>query len=129
MTDEAIHDLVKQSLEPELFDKLKQPSLVQWEEEPYYKKLLDALSEPHADQRDLCQILRTPVMKPQEYRPAKHYDLKAVENIAGAWIDLMCSPSSNIVTKNGERTSNMGGLILVIKNLFRPFNDIVHTRW
>ncbi|KAG1205306.1 hypothetical protein G6F35_011724 [Rhizopus arrhizus] len=89
----------------------------------------NALCEPHADQRDLCQILRTPVIKPEDYLSAKHYDLRAVENIAGTWIDLMCSPSNGIVTERDERTSAMDGVILVIKNLFRPFNDIVHTRW
>ena len=41
----------------------------------------------------------------------------------------MCSPSNGIVAERGERTSAMDGVILVIKNLFRPFNDIVHTRW
>jgi hypothetical protein len=69
------------------------------------------------------------VIKPEDYRSAKHYDLRAVENIAGTWIDLMCSPSNGIVAERGERTSAMDGVILVIKNLFRPFNDIVHTRW
>ncbi|KAG1150373.1 hypothetical protein G6F37_003638 [Rhizopus arrhizus] len=129
LTDNIVYDFFKQSLKPELFEKLKLPISIQWKEEPYCKKLLNALCEPHADQRDLCQILRTPVIKPEDYRSAKHYDLRAVENIAGIWIDLMCSPSNSIVTERGERTSAMDGVTLVIKNLFRPFNDIVHTRW
>ncbi|RCH79206.1 hypothetical protein CU098_006683 [Rhizopus stolonifer] len=41
----------------------------------------------------------------------------------------MCSPSNSIVTERNERTSAIDGVILVVKNLFRPFNDIVHTRW
>lgn len=41
----------------------------------------------------------------------------------------MCSPSNSIVTGRNERTSAIDSVILVVKNLFRPFNDIVHTRW
>jgi hypothetical protein len=83
LTDNNVYDLFKQSLRPELFDKLKQSISVQWEEKPYCKKLLDALCEPNTEQRDLCQILKTPVIKPEDYRSAKHYDLRAVRNIAG----------------------------------------------
>lgn len=41
----------------------------------------------------------------------------------------MCSPCNNIVTERNERTSAIDGVVLVVKNLFRPFNDIVHMRW
>lgn len=58
---------------------------MQWEEEPYCKKLLEALCTPHADQYDLCQVLRTPGTKPEGYRPTVQGLLRAVGNIARAW--------------------------------------------
>lgn len=41
----------------------------------------------------------------------------------------MCFPSNSIITEHREQTSAIDGVILVVKNLFRPFNDIVHMRW
>ncbi|KAG1292879.1 hypothetical protein G6F66_006574 [Rhizopus arrhizus] len=81
------------------------------------------------DQRDLCEIIKTPVIESSDYRPLKHYDLRTIENVAGNWIDLMCSPSNYIPRERGERTSAIGGVIPILKSLFRPFNDIVTMRW
>ncbi|KAG2213462.1 hypothetical protein INT47_009136 [Mucor saturninus] len=90
---------------------------------------VSGLCTPYANQRDLCRILRAPAINPDDFHPAKHYDPRAVENIAGAWIDVMCSPLNTIVTERNERTSAINDVILVINNLLRPYNDIVHTRW
>jgi hypothetical protein len=85
LADGAVQDFFKQLLEPEMFEILSQPVCLPWKEEPHCLELLNALSEDEIDQRDLCQIIRTPVIEPSKYQPLKHYDLRAVENVAGQW--------------------------------------------
>lgn len=42
---------------------------------------------------------------------------------------MMCSPLNTVITERNERTSAIDGVILVINNLLRLYNDIAHTRW
>ncbi|PHZ14891.1 uncharacterized protein RHIMIDRAFT_107424 [Rhizopus microsporus ATCC 52813] len=58
-----------------------------------------------------------------------HYDLRAIEVIAGRWIDLMCSPRNHISMICGERTSALDSGILILQNLFLQFNDRVSFKW
>lgn len=85
LTDHTVHDMYKELLSGQQFEKLNEPVVVPWQEEPACKKLLDALCQDKVDQRDLCQIIRTPIIEPKDYRPRIHYDLRAIENVAGSW--------------------------------------------
>ncbi|KAJ8655986.1 hypothetical protein O0I10_008426 [Lichtheimia ornata] len=62
------------------------PHFLQWKEEPYCQKLMDAPSASNLDSRGLCQIIRTPTIEPSLYRPMQHYDLRATE-------DMLMSPT------------------------------------
>jgi hypothetical protein len=75
LTDRTVHGLYKESLSEDQFAKLNEPVVEPWKEEPACKKLLDALCQDQVDQRDLCEIIRTPVIEPRDYRPRVHFDL------------------------------------------------------
>jgi hypothetical protein len=85
LTDDAVKDFFNQLLSPEMFEKLNQPVSSSWEKESSCLKLLNALCKDQVDQRDLCEIIRTPVIESSDYRPLKHYDLRTIENVVGNW--------------------------------------------
>ncbi|KAG0167423.1 hypothetical protein DFQ30_006067 [Apophysomyces sp. BC1015] len=103
------------------FNKLLEPHITPWKEEPACQKLMDALTADDLDPRDLCQIIRNPVIDAPLYRPMVHYDLSTIELIAGQWIDLMCSPRNHIALTCNERTSALDGAILILQSSFTRF--------
>ncbi|ORY97523.1 hypothetical protein BCR43DRAFT_242641 [Syncephalastrum racemosum] len=90
---------------------------------------MDAPSADDLDSRDLCEVVRTPVIAARSYRRNVYYDLHAIEVIAGRWIDLMCSPRNHIALTCSERTSALDGALLLLQNLFTRFNDRISFKW
>lgn len=78
-------ELFVKSLSKKHFLCLKKPADAIWELETYCEKLLENMAAADADLHDLRVTLRTHVINPTMYRMTCHYDLRAVEKIAGHW--------------------------------------------
>jgi hypothetical protein len=55
--------------------------IVDWNEEDYAVKLLRAIKHCQPLYRFLRQIVRTPIIPPQEFDASSHHDLLALESI------------------------------------------------
>ncbi|KAI8146186.1 hypothetical protein BJV82DRAFT_600813 [Fennellomyces sp. T-0311] len=129
ITDPEVADVYRNNLSDIDYNAIFGVDVPRWTSEKYCQKLMDALSADDLDSRDLCVIIRMPVIPSQDYYPIKHYDLRIVDSIASRWVDLMNLPSNHIAVKCGERKSAIGGAISVLNALFLHNNDQVKLDW